>query len=133
MSSCNSFFFFLKKAFLPTPRKKTTTKCFFLIFSCFLYKINMGTSQSFRVQSHLSWNFRTKKPSMNKRKNERLQWNNRTWENNPFWFIHWFLLSFTERSDELRKKRGNADHQKSSLLRNSLCSLASLCFVSQLL
>ena len=38
-------------------------------------------------------------------KNERLQWNNRTWENTPFWFIHWFL-SFTERSDELRKRLG---------------------------
>ena len=63
------------------------------------------TNNHLRVQSHLSWNFRTKKPSMNKMKNEGLQWNNRTWANTPFWFIHWFLLSFTERSDELRKKR----------------------------
>lgn len=85
---------------------------------------NITSNLSFKFKCHLSWNFRIKKSSMNKVKNESLLWNNRELEQTLLSdsFIGFF---FHSQRDQMNSGKNKETHTISSL-RNSLCSLPSL-------
>lgn len=112
-------------------RKKNNTQNVVYPWSFFPLQTKYGNitrKLPLKLQSNLCWTFRIKNSSISKVKNERLLQTTKSLSKHLYWFIHWLLLSFTEKRDQ-RDSQRNLDIwtvRGGFHIRNSLCSLVSL-------
>lgn len=132
MSSHNSFFFF-KKRLSFQHQEKNNNKMFLLDFLLLFLQNKYGNITNNHLESKVTY-LETSGLKSHPWIKWRMKDYSETTELEKTLLSDSFIGFFHSRRDQMNsgKKRRNADHQKSSLLRNSLCSLASLCFVPQL-